>query len=213
MSDSTIKNPVSLGNSSSKRNLLDTFPVKKTMNIIEVSCFVHSPAPWSLDESSSCPCRCLLACLAVSFSRVVCLFCVLALLCVCVRAGVCVCFGLHCVCFYEDRRCAEVFVWMCVFLLACRSSTPAKKKEKKTRYKLCTHHILVASVVLVVVLEIMADEGGEEQPEEEVASLVCVRLNVNDNDCVYVKSSWRKTSFSIIVLNNQSGEAWSCDGA
>ncbi len=114
--------------------------------------------------------------------------------------------------FHEDRRCAEVFVWMCVFLLACRSSTPAKKKKKR-RYKLCTHHVLVASVVLVVFLEFMADEGGEEQPEEEVASLVCVRLKVNDNDRVYVKSSWRKTSFGIVVLNNQSGEAWSCDGA
>jgi hypothetical protein len=135
-----------------------------------------------------------------------CLFCVLAL--VCVRVFVLDC--IVCV-FHEDRRCAEVFAWMCVFLFACRSSTPSKNQKK--RYKLCTHHALVASVVLVVVLEIMADEGGEEQPEEEVASLVCVRLNVNDNDRVYVKSSWRKTSFGIVVLNNQGGEAWSCDGA
>jgi hypothetical protein len=95
----------------------------------------------------------------------------------------------------------------------CVQIVNSSKKQKKKRYKLCTHHVLVASVVLVVVLEIMADEGGEEQPEEEVASLVCVRLNVNDNDRVYVKSSWRKTSFGIVVLNNQGGEAWSCDGA
>ncbi len=106
------------------------------------------------------------------------------------------------------QRCLRGCV--CSFLRADRQ---LHQKTKKKRYKLCTHHALVASVVLVVVLEIMADEGGEEQPEEEVASLVCVRLNVNDNDRVYVKSSWRKTSFGIVVLNNQGGEAWSCDGA
>ncbi len=176
------------------------------MNIIEVSCFVHSPAAWSLDENSSSPCRCLLACLAVSFPRVVPVLRPRA--CVCAR----VCFGLHCVCFSrrsQVRRgvCVDVCVPFCVQIVN------SIKKPKKKRYKLCTHHALVASVVLVVVLEIMADEGGEEQPEEEVASLVCVRLNVNDNDRVYVKSSWRKTSFGIVVLNNQGGEAWSCDGA
>jgi len=101
--------------------------------------------------------------------------------------------------------CVGVCVPSCVQIVNTR--------RKKKGYKLCTHLVLVASVVLVVVLQIMADEGGEEQPEEEVASLVCVRLNVNDNDRVYVKSSWRKTSFGIVVLNNQSGEAWSCDGA
>ncbi len=180
------------------------------MNIIEVSCFVHSPVPWSLDESSSCPCRCLLCLLGrFLFPCGVSVLRPRAFVCACV--GVCVCFGLHCVCFLrrsQVRRgvCVDVCVPSCVHIVNSR-------KKKKKRYKLFTHHVLVASVVLVVVLEIMADEGGEEQPEEEVESLVCVRLNVNDNDRVYVKSSWRKTSFGIVVLNNQSGEAWSCDGA
>jgi hypothetical protein len=98
---------------------------------------------------------------------------------------------------------------MCV--PSCVQIVNSRKKKKKVQA--FTHHVLVASVVLVVVLEFMAEEGGEEQPEEEVASLVCVRLNVNENDRIYVKSSWRKTSFDIVVLNSQAGEAWSCDGA
>ncbi len=132
--------------------------------------------------------------------------------CVCLCVCGCVCLFWIALCVFFTRiagaqRCLCGCV--CSFLRADRQH-PQKKKK---RYKLCTHLVLVASVVLVVVLQIMADEGGEEQPEEEVASLVCVRLNVNDNDRVYVKSSWRKTSFGIVVLNNQSGEAWSCDGA
>ncbi len=144
-------------------------------------------------------------------------------------------FPVWCVCFVSSRFCVRVCVGVCLFWIALfvfftkiagaqrclcgcvcsflRADRQLPQKKKKRRYKLCTHHVLVASVVLVVFLEFMADEGGEEQPEEEVASLVCVRLKVNDNDRVYVKSSWRKTSFGIVVLNNQSGEAWSCDGA